>query len=44
MPTDPFQLSRRDLLRRAGGGAGLLAPAGPLQDRGLLFPLSLIIM
>ena len=38
MPTDPIQLSRRDLLRRAGGGAGLLALAGLMQDTGLLFP------
>src|SRR6187399_1728031 len=38
MPSDPFLLSRRELLRRAGGGAGLLALAGLMRDTGLLLP------
>jgi hypothetical protein len=36
MSTDSTPLHRRELLRRAGGGAGLLALAGLLQDAGLL--------
>ena len=31
-------LNRREMLRRAGGGAGLLALAGLFQDAGLLLP------
>ncbi|MBM3847161.1 MAG: DUF1501 domain-containing protein, partial [Verrucomicrobia bacterium] len=31
-------MTRREALRRAGGGAGLLALAGLLQDDGLLLP------
>src|SRR5690349_17784838 len=38
MPIDPSLLSRRELLRRAGGGAGLLALTGLLRDTGLLVP------
>lgn len=34
--TNAKHLSRRDLLRRAGGGAGLLGLAALLQDEGLL--------
>jgi hypothetical protein len=36
MSTDPSPLNRRELLRRAGNGAGLLALATLLQDSGLL--------
>src|SRR6478609_8057263 len=32
------RINRRQLLRRAGGGAGLLALAGLFQDSGLLLP------
>src|SRR6476469_5098024 len=32
------RINRRQLLRRAGGGAGLLALAGLCQDTGLLLP------
>jgi hypothetical protein len=35
--SQPF-LSRREMLRRAGGGAGLLVLAGLFQDTGLLLP------
>ena len=36
IPIDSIPLSRRELLTRAGGGAGLLALAGLLGDEGLL--------
>ncbi len=38
MWTDPSLINRREILRRAGGGAGLLALAGLFQDSGLLLP------
>src|SRR6476646_9990266 len=36
MSTNPSLLNRREMLRRAGCGAGLLALAGLFQDSGLL--------
>ncbi len=38
MWTDPSLINRREIFRRAGGGAGLLALAGLFQDSGLLLP------
>ncbi len=38
MWTNPSRLTRRELLRRAGGGAGWLALAGLLRESGLLLP------
>ena len=38
MLTDPALLNRREMLLRAGGGAGLLALASLFQDTGLLLP------
>ncbi len=38
MWSDPGRLSRREWLRRSGGGAGLLALAGLMRDQGLLVP------
>src|SRR4030095_10548946 len=38
MWSDLSLLSRREMLRRAGDGAGLLALAGLLRDSGLLLP------
>jgi hypothetical protein len=38
MWNDPSLINRRQMLRRAGGGAGLLALAGLLQETGLLLP------
>ncbi|MFM8359627.1 MAG: DUF1501 domain-containing protein, partial [Verrucomicrobiota bacterium] len=40
MPIDPL-LNRRAMLRRAGGGAGMLAMAGLLEQTGLLLPRTL---
>src|SRR4051812_34207246 len=34
----PFELSRRQLLQRAGSGIGMLALASLLKDQGLLAP------
>lgn len=36
--SNPFTPSRREMLRQAGGGAGLLALAGILADEGLIAP------
>ncbi len=38
MPSNPTFLSRRELLRRAGGGAGLIALAGLMRETGLIVP------
>jgi len=38
MWNNPALINRREMLRRAGGGAGLLALAGLLQETGLLLP------